>query len=720
MMEFSEQSLTAALGYAERGWRVMPLYSITPDGVCSCYKGAACTSPGKHPRTMDGLKSASSDPSQIENWWSMWPESNVGVLTGAESGIIVLDVDDTSTKALDGRELLPTLTQETGSGGVHYIYRHPGGRLKSSVKVLPGIDSRADGGYIVAPPSRHVSGQAYRWTVERDIELAPQWWVKLLTQERVRTAVPGEGERVFEGGRNQALASLAGTIRKLGAGYPTILATLQAYNQEACEPPLEDHEVTNVARSISGYEIETAEEKELRTQGSAIRARILNTQKKALEHTLALETTPGEKAGPPPENIIPEGGLIYEIADYILSQSIYPQPLLAVAASTAFVGALAGRKWQTETGLRSNVYFVGLAQSGSGKDAARKAIKRIMATVPDLEKVMGGDRIASGAGLISALEEWPVKLFLLDEFGLLLQGMTGKSEAYRKEIVTNLMQLYSDAGSVFSGTEYADKKARARVTIYDPCVVLYATSTQETFWRALSSQEAVSGAVARLMAIDIGQGRPARKTPTIEKPPEAMLRKIATMSAYRPGGNISEVGSINGSNPDIVHMTPEVKDAWDALDESVKGNMNSEAAASIYSRVAEHTAKLALIHAVARDHEHPLIEETSFAWARSIALWSANLMMEQLSERMADNETERTSKAIENEIRSGGPKGKTKAELGTVLAKVRPYEQKAYLESLQEAGKVAVGNRPTGGRPAIAFIHRDHYKAAKESGFIGD
>jgi hypothetical protein len=173
-----------------------------------------------------------------------------------------------------------------------------------------------------------------------------------------------------------------------------------------------------------------------------VASRLLKTNQDATMHSLALDKREAVEAGPPPDDIVPAGGLIADIVGYILSASTYPQPLLAVAAATSLMGAIAGRRYQTETGLRSNVYFVGLARSGSGKDAARKAIKTIGAKVPGLQQLMGGDRIASGSGLISALEEHPVKLFLLDEFGLLLQAMTGtRADAHRRDIITNLMHF---------------------------------------------------------------------------------------------------------------------------------------------------------------------------------------------------------------------------------------------------------------------------------------
>ncbi|MCH7480859.1 MAG: bifunctional DNA primase/polymerase, partial [Chloroflexi bacterium] len=83
--------VSAALMYAsELGWAVFPVHSFA-DGCCTCGK-SACASAGKHPRTRNGFKDAT-DPQTIEAWWSKWPHANIGIRTGAESGLVVIDLD---------------------------------------------------------------------------------------------------------------------------------------------------------------------------------------------------------------------------------------------------------------------------------------------------------------------------------------------------------------------------------------------------------------------------------------------------------------------------------------------------------------------------------------------------------------------------------------------------------------------------------------------------
>ena len=176
-----------ALAYAARDWAVFPLHSIL-SGRCSCRRN--CPHPAKHPIVRHGLHEATTDQRTIRSWWDRWPWANIGVATGARSGIVVVDVDPRSggDESLARLETLmgslpQTLTVRTGGGGRHLVYAHPGGELRNTAgrlagvaEALPGVDLRGDGGYIVAAPSRHRSGAAYAWIdPAAPVAAAPGW-----------------------------------------------------------------------------------------------------------------------------------------------------------------------------------------------------------------------------------------------------------------------------------------------------------------------------------------------------------------------------------------------------------------------------------------------------------------------------------------------------------------------------------------------------------------
>jgi len=156
--------LEAALGYAARGWYVLP---VRPD---------------KSPATPNGVKDATNDPDIIREWWADQPDANIGVACGP-SGIFVVDLDvnvDLATgivkdgigawKSLASEYGFPeggTLTSMTPSGGQHLVYTMPSGDPlgNSAGKLAPGVDTRGNSGYIVAPPSV-TPGGIYSWQDE--------------------------------------------------------------------------------------------------------------------------------------------------------------------------------------------------------------------------------------------------------------------------------------------------------------------------------------------------------------------------------------------------------------------------------------------------------------------------------------------------------------------------------------------------------------------------
>ena len=272
-----------ALRYAALGLAVLPLHRpVDRDGrlLCSCGK-ADCTSPAKHPvgrLAPRGLRDASRDPHLLGAWFERerW---NVGIATGAVSGIVVLDIDPRhgGEEALAEIEaehgpLPPTWRFHTGGGGEHILFRHPGGMVKNSAgTIAPGIDVRGDGGYIVAPPSLHISGRPYAISADDhpdEVALAPlpAWLLNLVGEPapvktgplkigRVQTDWRSHLARTIgEGERNIALARLAGLLLGRRIDPHACLELVLAFNAARCRPPLPDLEVVSTVASIARRE----------------------------------------------------------------------------------------------------------------------------------------------------------------------------------------------------------------------------------------------------------------------------------------------------------------------------------------------------------------------------------------------------------------------------------------------------------------------------------
>lgn len=263
--------LKAALWYAGVGWPVFPLHSIQ-EGRCTCGSGDCGKSAGKHPRTAHGLKDATTDADQIRRWWARSPESNIGIATGAAAGFMALDVDprgcgDELLWELERQhgELPATVISLTGGGGAHLLFKHAEGLKNQAGEIGPGLDLKTDGGYIVAPPSMHLSGRRYCWEGssrpgEVSLASAPAWLLELARRAKANENGNGGGAakpvdaKILHGQRNSTLASLAGSMRRRGMAAPEIEAALVAVNQRRCDPPLPPDEVHQIAESVGRYE----------------------------------------------------------------------------------------------------------------------------------------------------------------------------------------------------------------------------------------------------------------------------------------------------------------------------------------------------------------------------------------------------------------------------------------------------------------------------------
>ena len=131
----------------------------------------------------------------------------------------------------------------------------------------PGLDTKADGGYIVAPPSWHISGHHYESLTDDDMPLAdmPAWLVAIVSRETERpkiAALPESWRRlvaegVTEGQRNDAVARLAGLLLRPGPKNPyVVLDLLRCWNELRCQPPLADAEVARTVESICSRELD--------------------------------------------------------------------------------------------------------------------------------------------------------------------------------------------------------------------------------------------------------------------------------------------------------------------------------------------------------------------------------------------------------------------------------------------------------------------------------
>lgn len=266
--------LIAAMAYARRGWHVFP-----------------CKPLGKQPATRNGFKDATTDTEQIRRWWAAMPSANIGLRTGAASGVFVIDIDVKGgapgydnwlalCKAHGWRSMPNVLAAGTPSGGAHFYFTYAAGITNARGTLPAGVDVRGEGGYVLLPPS-DVDAPAtpiingarlrYSWLYPdaTDIMPAPAWLVNVVlpTTPQPAAAQPASVQRNTQpkppaAGGKPIPAGIAGILAKVAAqceGSRNNVLFWGANRLHDKDIPQADAEamLTPIARAIGLAEAET-------------------------------------------------------------------------------------------------------------------------------------------------------------------------------------------------------------------------------------------------------------------------------------------------------------------------------------------------------------------------------------------------------------------------------------------------------------------------------
>jgi len=229
-----------------------------------------CLPRDKPPATANGVKAATADPDTIRRLWQPLPEANIGIATGNPSNIFAVDVDGVDAEA-ELRKLeaqhgaLPPTVEVITARGRHVYFKMPTAPIRNSTgKLGPGLDIRATGGYVLAPPSIHPTGRRYAWSVDSAsaIAPAPAWLVQIIaapTNGNGKSTTPSEWRElikgVSEGARDCSLTKLTGYLLRRHVDPFLTLELIRVFNATRCTPPLPDKDVERIVSSVAGLEL---------------------------------------------------------------------------------------------------------------------------------------------------------------------------------------------------------------------------------------------------------------------------------------------------------------------------------------------------------------------------------------------------------------------------------------------------------------------------------
>lgn len=208
---------------------------------------------------------------EVNEWFDSPNLSGIGIVTGKISNLVVVDTEKDA--ALKNIELGKTLVAHSGGGGKHFYYKHPGHKVSNKARIKELIDIRGDGGYIIAPPSKHLSGKNYTWETNFDIELLkplPKWVTEDANCPTSKTPIT---LKIKKGRRNDQAARQIGIFLK---NKPQIQweefvwPMFEKWNQDNCDPPLKLNELRSIYDSISERELENETTKKGETKASLL------------------------------------------------------------------------------------------------------------------------------------------------------------------------------------------------------------------------------------------------------------------------------------------------------------------------------------------------------------------------------------------------------------------------------------------------------------------
>lgn len=418
------------------------------------------------------------------------------------------------------------------------------------------------------------------------------------------------------------------------------------------------------------------------------------------------------KGGQTPAQVYELDGVLLDMWEYICHTAESPQPFLTLGACLAALGVIMGRKYRSPSDLRTNLYIVGVAKSGGGKDYPRKVVAELFVKA-GLGGHLGGNKIASGQALFTTLYRQPCSLFNLDEFGHKLKLYMGRNaSSHMAELWSNLTELFTSAGGTFRGAEYANQKEKPREDIQQPCCGINATTAPDIFWRALEGGALMDGSVARwLLFVSDCDFPDRRERDEIFEIPEHLIEGLKAVAAgalgHDKGGNLAGFGPAAAAPiPYTVPYEDDARPLISALKLEQTERLRQapdDATSSVVARLFENTVKIALIRAVSFNPVNPVIRRIDIEWAQLLVEHCIAALLNQAERFVASNETEAKHKKVMHIIRSAADRGIDKSTLCRRTQYLTKRDREEILMGLIEARQIVADAVNTNGRRSTVY-----------------
>ncbi|MFI4912450.1 MAG: DUF3987 domain-containing protein, partial [Sedimentisphaeraceae bacterium JB056] len=341
-----------------------------------------------------------------------------------------------------------------------------------------------------------------------------------------------------------------------------------------------------------------------------------------------------------PERLFNVPGFMNELMDFCMETAPYPNLRLAFCGALTMQSFLSGRKVKEPGNIRGNIYVLGLASSGTGKDWPRKINSNIMMNIDAIHCL--GSKFASGEGLEDVMSVNYNMLFQTDEIDSMLRSLKTSREGRHEGIGSTLMIFYTSSDSSMPMRTKAGMD-QCRSIIY-PHLTIFGTATPKNYYQALSERMMTNGFFSRMMVIDAGNRPLCEMAGDIDRLPERVIETARfwhdkTRTIRNSGGNLSwenpkpQVVEYAGRAGELLFEFQRHSDL-----EHINAEANDEVTKAIWSRAAENARKLALLRGCSENHKEPVISEQAAKWAIEFVDYQIKRQLYMTETYATDNE----------------------------------------------------------------------------------
>ena len=419
----------------------------------------------------------------------------------------------------------------------------------------------------------------------------------------------------------------------------------------------------------------------------------------------------GEDPGLIDEEMLYIPGFVDDVMQFTLRQTVYPNKYMAFCGALSLMSTLISRKVTDEEEVNPNLYILGLAESGSGKDGPRKINRKILHQAgtecrsPELGQI-AFDEFASKEAVEDALKQSPVLLWQKDEMDGILKSMDGFTNDNARKMMEILLQLFTSSNGVYTTRIKAGFESIE--TIVNPSLNLFGTCLPSNFYNSMSDKMLSNGMFGRMLIVEDGSERkPNRNVERNKNVPQSITQTVQRW--WHCGGIHEGYNTVRQALPSemptkrVLKYTPQatelircIQDIYDK-EWNVCRNDGDSVGSSVWARSYELTRKLAMCYQMSSDPDSPVVDWESVEFACRVIDGQSRRMLYKAREKSFGTDHEKNGKKIIELLKKARGKSMKRAEIVRKMQGLTSQELSSILETLEE-GNLITRYKSQGGR----------------------